>query len=753
MQSMICRQKGLSRRDVLAVLLTAAVIALLFATGILNQQQVWAGIPYTMKFVSSAGGDAGDARQEWKYALDAGDTYGDYGAGPGYNLDRGTYRFKWRVDGDGVNRIRLSAKNGARITPDVFETDPKNWDGDVTFTVEEAVNSLQITAEFASGTFMTVYDYRLYSPEYTDHAWGFSLVLVCGLILFLMWEHGKISQEGLADLTLLGFAVLLVSVPCLKDDMIRCYDTQYHGARLLNLKEGLLAGDFPVRMGRFSYNGYGAVTSMFYPDLYLYPFAFMMVCGASMTFAMNLMTIVLNIVTALSMYFCGRRIFRDRRTALMASAIYVCALYRLCDLYSRGALGEATAMAVFPFFLAGLYEVIFGDRGCWPLLGVGAALIFQCHLLSTVQAGCLALAVSILFLPRILRERRLSGLALASGLALLLCISFLMPFIHYTKEGVSASSLIRLCEDTAVAPAQLLLWAGGDMASSPTDGRLNDFAVCLSLPMVLGTALLIYNRFTRRERDGRDRAAVLLAVGGVIAALMTTTLFPWAKLSVLTRGASRYLQFPFRLLVLASPLLSLAAAHGFARFDRTEGMETVLAVTALSVFFAMPLITDETRSSELVRYGTIVSPNMAYTEYLLPGTNLKKSTDREAHAEDVTLSDYRKDGTDIVFTAVSQSGGMVSLPLYGFSGYEAKLDGAQLPVSCGQDNRLTVAVPAGASGTVHVRYVGRIIWRFFDAVSALTAAAVFVLLIRKRKPKDSPEQPESAQAARRSDTL
>ncbi len=43
----------------------------------------------------------------------------------------------------------------------------------------------------------------------------------------------------------------------------------------MNITDGLKSGQFPVRVGGFSYNGYGAVTSVFYPDLMLYPLAMM----------------------------------------------------------------------------------------------------------------------------------------------------------------------------------------------------------------------------------------------------------------------------------------------------------------------------------------------------------------------------------------------------------------------------------------------------------------------------------------------
>ena len=726
------RKLRLGLRDVLAVLLTAVVIALLFGSGVLNRRKTWENVLSRMKFAEGVCTKAEDGARIWSLA--DGQAYGTYGSGPEYNLDRGTYRLSWNIEGDGVNRIHLSARNNAKITPDVIETDPVSPEGSCAFQIEEAVAYLQISFEFASGKTMTVRRIGFTSPAYTDNAWTAALLLVGMLVFFLLWEHGVIGKEGMQDLVLLGAAILLMSVPCLKDTTPNCHDSWYHCARLLNLKEGLLAGDFPVRMGRFSYNGYGAVTSMFYPDLYLYPFAFMMACGASLIYAVNAMNIALNIVSGLTMYFCAAHIFHDRKTSLAASLLYICATYRLCNIYIRNALGEASAMAVMPVFLCGLWEVFFGDRDEWPLLGVGAALIFQCHLLSTMMSGCFAAIMGILFLPRLIREKRILPIVKAVVLALLLCCSFLVPFLHYYRQGVQATELNGTCENSALAPAQLFLWAGGDTAVSSADGRLSDYPMTLALPILFGIFLLLRHAFLSGTRDRDTRGALLLTAGGAVACWMVTTLFPWEKAGILTHGLSQYVQYPFRLLAFATLLMSPAAAYGYMHAEKTDARRMLLLVTIFAMLWPMNLITDTTRTNRYYRFAEITPSSLYYVEYLLPGTNPRKNTVRVPEVQgDVQLSDYEKDGTDIRCGVTSEQGGSVILPLFNFDGYSVTLDGEPLSISTGSINRMTVQVPAGACGTLEVHYVGQGIWHVFDALSAVTAAAAACLLVRRAK--------------------
>ena len=199
----------------------------------------------------------------------------------------------------------------------------------------------------------------------------------------------------MAPALFIGLAVLLSCSMSLKSTFNYGHDGAYHLARLQNLADGLKSGQFPVRMGGFSFNGYGAITSVFYPDVFLYPFALMLLGGASAAYVGNVLLAALNIGAAAGMYAAAKRMFGGGRAAAAASTLYVLAAYRLTDVYARFAVGEALAMVFLPLFIAALWDCVAGDKNRWKALALSAAAIFLSHMITTLLCALMALLLYV----------------------------------------------------------------------------------------------------------------------------------------------------------------------------------------------------------------------------------------------------------------------------------------------------------------------------------------------------------------------
>ena len=637
-----------------------------------------------------------------RFELAAGDTYGRKNVGPLMMLPAGEYRLKWRVEGDGDNVLHLETTNGVQIEPSQIVTKAGQWEEECRFVLREDAHNFSICVEFVSGTWMQINDFRLYTPVYRDHTFTAAFMIIALYTLWALWRKVFFTPERTRDFAVITVAFLVISSPFMQDIHMIHHDTIFHGARMMNLADAISSGQIPARVGGFSYNGFGAATSVFYPDLLLYPGALLLLGGTSLAYAMNVTYIAINALSAVTMALCASRMF-GKETASSAVVLYLCSPYRIVNLLSRDAVGEALAMAVLPLFILGLWEVIFGDKDRWMLLGAGACLVLMAHILSTAICAVLAACIGVMFLPKIIREKRIAPIAKAIGMTVLLSMFFLLPMMEYSAQGIGAQAIQGVCAEQALEPFDLF----------------EKEEIGISLLISAAAALMVL-----AEAGEKKRILVLCLLAGALSAVMTTTVFPWSYAAVLTRRMTDYLQFPERLKIITTSMLSLAGGFAFMCIAKERRREMLLFVLAISLFSTVPMLKEKSTSDGFAP-GEIVSPYTVHLEYQIPGTDVGNTRDKSILIEgDAQVTQYNKEGTRITAHVSALSDAVLTMPLFGFDGYAAKVNGKKLQWVCGENNCLSILLPAGKT-----------MWRIGDMISLISAIGFAACAWKNRRKK------------------
>lgn len=692
---------GRAKRQIVAAFaIWAAVTAILFWTGLVKRQKVWANPQLSW--------EAGET-----YRSDTAE-YGVKSSGPYLDLAAGEYRLQWQIEGDGANEIRLSCSNGARIEPSVLPVEPGLLQGEAAFRLLDPAHSFSVGVTFAAGTEMTFYSLRLYSPEYTDTAFLLSGALLLAAVFFALRRSGKLTREGAALLAVLAAAALLAGAPSLQDDTTGSWDVQFHAARLCNLADALRSGQFPARVGGFSYNGYGAATSVFYPDLFLYPWALMLLGGCSLSFVLNAILLYCNIATVALGYYAARRLGLLREGSAASAILYTLCAYRLTDAYVGYMQGELIAMAFVPPFIAALWETLFEDGRRWKELALWACAVFYAHVLTTLLCMVLAMAFFTVSLPSHLRKKQgYREIAYALSIAIALCGRRIIPLLQLYAAGVNSANAQFGFIGNTLSGRQLL-----DPA-----GRMGTASVVFA---VIGMASLAKER---NEATCRQHASFLLI--GFLFVFAASDLFPWSYVLKLVGEQITILQFPWRFLLIAVALWAIAGGYGAQNTFSGRAAAVTLVVCVMA---SVPVPQEASEAARGVHFGEGANPYMVYPEYQIEGTDVNDTRNREPMTDgDLTLSDYRKDGTTVSAKLSSAEGGALTLPLFAFPGYEARLNGQKAAWARGANNRLKVTVPPGFEGELDVRYAGFALWKALDVQAAVTAACLLVQDVRRRR--------------------
>lgn len=562
-------------------------------------------------------------------------------------------------------------------------------------------------------------------------------------LLVLSWDQTERGHKNRRDMAVVLCAAAFACMPLLWRGVYNGHDLFFHLNRIEGIANGLRNGQFPVRIHSSTLMGYGYAAPEFYPELFLYVPALLRNLGVSLYASVRVFEACINLAAALSCYLCVRSLMNSRRAAVGASVLYTLCIYRLVNLYTRATLGESMAMIFFPVVMLGLYEVLRRDNRRWPLLALGMTGVCMSHLLSTLFCALFCAVAALLSAKKLLTEkRRILAILAAAGVTALCALWFLVPMMQYTADGVSTSVVLNSSAYTHRLGSFLVGFAGDVKADAPEDFAYT-IGVVPGLAMLLGCALLLARRYAAGRgamKTENDRLALALLGLGAFALLLSTDFFPWSFLCSLRKPFSTFfmqIQFPWRFVSVAAPMLSAAAAWGYLREEK-DAKAGMAALIALCVVFSGYTMQTMVQQEPVLEKETYTDTRIGQFEYTYLGTEktaLKTGDVRTSENGVCNVLSYEKRGTELTATVqLEGEAAYVEVPLLYYPGYRAEIDGREHTTARGTNNMLRVyGLSAGETGTIHVWYQPPTVWLAAQGASLLGALLLAWSLGRMRR--------------------
>ena len=430
---------------------------------------------------------------------------------------------------------------------------------------------------------------------------AYMILVGIALTVLIILSGGKRSdsRERRGAILVLMLLIIFVSGPVMWRGVYDGHDLQFHANRIEGIASSLRTGQFPVRIHASTLYGYGYAASVFYPELYLYFPAVLRLLGITLSGALRIFVVLINAATVFSCYYSMKQVGRRRDFALTATMLYMTSSYHIANLYTRATYGESLAMIFFPLLIWAMWEVLAGDESRWPLLALAMTGICGAHLLSVLFCTGFCALAALLCLPRLIRERkRIVAIILAAGVTAVCFVGFLIPMADYIRDGINTN--------VSLNPENHALRLGGYFLAFPGQKACvvenpDDFAYAVGvipgMAIMLGIVLFGVRRYEEgksvrdAETERMDRISTLLLLMGGLAMLMATDIFPW-KFIRTHRPFSMVagqMQFPWRLMSVAVPLLVITAAWGALREQKLKkaAMTVLVTVSVLTSAYTM----------------------------------------------------------------------------------------------------------------------------------------------------------------------
>ncbi|KAF1079980.1 MAG: hypothetical protein GQF41_3656 [Candidatus Rifleibacterium amylolyticum] len=546
-------------------------------------------------------------------------------------------------------------------------------------------------------------------------------------------EASLIPKSELAIALILMISSVLLCYPCFKDTMNVLDDMPFHLGRIQSVAANLRIGNILPTVYGDAINNYGYASAFFYPDLWLYLPAMLVLSGFELLRAYQIFLFLITLATSLAMYYSTKKIMAilqidhycniqadhglkaEQTIALLATVFYIAFPYRLIDIYLRGALGEILAFVFIPVVAWGVTEILHVKNPDWKILMLGSLGLLYSHIISCFMVSIL---VGLIFAFNWKHSLQIkTGLAKLCLYSSALGAAFIIPLLEQMRSNKFyynvRSPFGSLAEQSAVIAPALDNW------------------LLLLLNLVLIALFYFYhNWLNSRQKDSR---VALLVFASLYPVVMTTNLFPWEFFEQFP--FVRYIQFPWRLFMFVCYFSSLSAgiilikrylAHRSQNF-----FFTVLGLVLVSGAF---LVSVYTQPSPVVTRSLDYAPplvSIGQAEYLPAsfsfGEFQKSSPTPRLLAGNATITSYSKTGNlaRLAFSQASDSF-TIELPIIYYRGYTATVNNQPVKIEESSNGQAQVTINSLESGNLIVQYNHTLLQMIAYAISLTTIIYLLV---------------------------
>lgn len=671
-------------------------------------------------------------------------------------LKRGVYEVQiaYDTDAEQVSRVSSGSVGYRKLYANTVSLRPSDIQKEVAyrFTLLENADDLSVEILYTGTGALAVTDFRVLHTR-QEYSMGLFFVLLFSLLTdillyFFVWNREK--MPGMAERKILfglSVVVLLSCVNLLTDYTHLGDDAFFHLNRIEGIAREWANGNFPARLESYCMFGMGYPMSVMYPEVFLWPAAFLRMIGFDLPFCMKADIALINILTTLLSYYSFKNIFRSRQIGLWGSAVYTLSLYRLYNIYDRAAVGEFIAMTFLPLICWGLTrafsekEEVVREKKTVLLLAFGYMGILYSHVLSLEFAAVFTLLLCLTLWKRFFRKSTFFTFVKAALLAVGLSLWFLMPFLDYSLHaGLNVFETGNPIQILGLYFAQLFWffpwrgWSSYMYVSGMQYVRAYGMGLALAAVFFCFMYFRVKGIAGRKMRDFDVYPKVKIAAAvGILAMFMSLNIFPWDAVSEISEGFRKVvysIQFPYRFLVIVTISITFLGCGMFAMFQQEgsgrKGSVFAVSILILTVWGSSFYMNHEIQGrtwSDFRDAAAMGSAMIGNGEYLPAETDVEALPYTRASAgEGTVLQAYTKKNEHVEFRCENNGGeeGFVECNLLYYPGYRAVNGetGEELEIVPGENNVLRVEIPSGFQGDVIIDFVGKSYWRIGNAISA-----------------------------------
>ena len=557
----------------------------------------------------------------------------------------------------------------------------------------------------------------------------------------------KLKNKNTITFIIILIVSLFVAIPSIKIN-IQYDDGIQHICRLIGTERSIKEGNIFFTIISNLCNNFGYSWNLFYSPLTAYLPLIFRIFGFSYGDCLRLFLLFCSIASGYSMYFFVKKILQKKDIdddkkhyiALLAASFYICAPYRISDMYIRVAIAEVASFIFIPIIWNGIYSIFNYKEitGRKYILCFGIVGLMLSHTLITFYMAIIC-AIYVICNYKKIDKHIIIKLVKNILLALAITAFYWIPLVesklscdyevfnqsHMVRENVLVKLKVSLIE---------LIWLKDDR-----------MAYFLAIPLLLGIMLTI--NIVKKKKIQDLQSYFFFLITGIICVILTMDFIPFEKFP----SFMKMMQFSFRLLEFSSFFLSVIAAINIGLFFKEFTFAKMLIIVLVIMDLIIPINKNIDYQNEYISENDLIQgirvtsstgrvhAGCASFEYLPSKAfnNRKYIEDREdvpIAYNNQTISNYEKNGLTMKFDM--EGTGEVELPYIYYIGYCVRVNGVKVKTKESDNGFIKINVTEEKS-SITVDYEGSTLMKISLIISIISLLGILVKkIIDLRQKKD-----------------
>lgn len=684
---------------------------------------------------------------------------------PEFGLKKGIYNIEFSYETNGIVKAGLIYdvlhKSREMVNDNEFVVNSDKTKMNYTVQINDTSEMrfrLRLTGDAVEGNYINLETVSITLSKLTCIRQIVSLILlfiVCDLLALLLQYYRKCSQVNKTVILILCCTAFVMGLPLYQNGLVDGADLRFHLWRIEGLYEGLLSGQFPVKIQPGWLDGYGYSVSVFYGDVLLYFPALLRMAGFAIEEAYKIFIVTFNVATVFISFWSFKKISQNDLAALAGTVLYVGSIEHLYRLYSASMTGMFCAMTFYPVVLLALYLLFSEDietpeyKKIWIYLVIGFSGLLMTHIISCLMVGIFTILACVICFKRLIRKNTLIELGKALAAGVMVNLWFLVPFVDYAFTGNTRIFSNVLKTDEVDYYVELASFMKNSRAISDLFLELSEAGQGLGYALTFVVIAYVVS-IPWQEKEALVKKSGAIFGFALIGMWFCSNLFPAVEVAKISRvflKVFQTIQHQHRFLGIAAVLLSCLAALLLSMSILEKKHK--FAIVIMLAFFVMyqnvqyfsTLDIDGVYLDKVDLESKVSKDMLAYGigngEYIPAETDVTLIKDEIIFDESqLDLEGIERSYLDYEITAKNLSGEQqtILLPLLFYKGYNSQdlYTGEGLETASGDNGRVEVSIPANYEGTLTVGFSEPWYWRVAEIISLIALAGI-ILYIRKNR--------------------